>query len=383
MPRRIAIIGVGQTKHTFARPDQPYYGIVFEAARAALDDAGLERGDIDTVVTSSWDVTDGRTISDMYVAPASGSYLKDASKTSDDGIMALVYAYLRLASGSFDTALVTGFGHREGPFQLASNLSFDPFWHRPLGVSQLTTLAIQAAAYAHRHKVTPEQVAPYVVQSRKNGVANAYAHLRRSVRLDAVLSSPPVATPLRALDLPPQSVGAVALVLASDSAIRRLARRIAWIEGIGWAVESYHLGSADLASQPALEAAAQRAYKMAGVRRPDRDVSAAEVHDLTSYHALMACEALGLARPGKGASLFQDGTAGIAGRLPVNPSGGTLCTNLHSGSGLLRAAEAALQVMDCAGRHQAPNARRVVAHGASAISGAAAQSHCVVVLRKE
>lgn len=383
MPRRVAIIGVGQTRHASARPDQPYYGVVFEAARAALDDVGLERGDIDTVVTSSWDVTDGRTISDMYVAPASGSYLKDASKTSDDGIMALAYAYLRLASGSFDTALVTGFGHVEGPFQLASNLSFDPFWHRPLGVCQLTTLALQATAYAHRRRVPPEQVAPFVVQARRNGVLNEYAHLRRSVRPEAVLRSPVVATPLRALDLPPRSVGAVALVLATEAAVRRLARRAAWIEGIGWAVESYHLGSIDLASLPALEAAAQRAYQMAGVRRPGRDISAAEVHDLTSYHGLMACEALGFARPGRGASLFEDGAADISGRLPLNPSGGVLCTNLHSGSGLARAAEAALQVTGRAGRHQVRDARRVLAHGTSAISGAAAQSHCVVILRRE
>jgi hypothetical protein len=64
----------------------------------------------------------------------------------------------------------------------------------------------------------------------------------------------------------------------------------------------------------------------------------------------------------------------------VNPSGGVLSSNLYGGSGLLRAAEAALQVRHEAGPVQVAGARRALAHGMSAPSGAAARTDCVVVL---
>ena len=54
--------------------------------------------------------------------------------------------------------------------------------------------------------------------------------------------------------------------------------------------------------------------------------------------------------------------ATIRGRLPVNPSGGVLSSNPIGASGLLRFAEAALQVMGKAGAHQVPGARTALGH---------------------
>jgi len=71
---------------------------------------------------------------------------------------------------------------------------------------------------------------------------------------------------------------------------------------------------------------------------------------------------------------------GRRGKLPVNPSGGVLSTNLHAGSGLLRVAEAVLQVTGRAGEHQVEGARTALAHGLSAAAGPAAAANCVVVL---
>ncbi|MBI2847526.1 MAG: thiolase family protein [Chloroflexi bacterium] len=385
MSKRVAIVGIGQTKHEGSKPRQIYDEVVFEATKRALEDVGLDRGDIDTVVVSGWDVNDGRTISDMYVAPASGGYFKDSSKTAEEGIFALAYAYLRIASGLFDTALVTGHGHAESPFELISNKVFDPFFVRPLGISSITTLALQANAYVNKYGITEEQAARVVVKNRGNGVNNPYAHLRREVSQRGALNSKVVSLPLRALDCPPQSVGAVALVLASEDVIKKIAvsKNIAWVTGIGWATHTYHMDAADLTHVSALEKAAEVAYKMAGVRDPIKEIDVAEVHDITSYHELMAYEALGIAKPGQGGKVIDSGATDIGGELPVNPSGGVLCTNLHSGSGLLRAAEAALQVMGRAEKRQVPGVKRALAHGISAPAGAIAASHAVIVLEKE
>jgi acetyl-CoA C-acetyltransferase len=73
-------------------------------------------------------------------------------------------------------------------------------------------------------------------------------------------------------------------------------------------------------------------------------------------------ENLGFAGPGKGWRLTEAGETQIGGRLPVNPSGGVLSSNPIGASGLLRFAEAALQVMGKAGAHQVAGARTALGH---------------------
>jgi len=135
--------------------------VVFEAATRALEDAALDKGDIDTVIASAG-TRRCRTISDMYLVPAGAGYLKDSAKAAEDGVLAFAYAYMRVVSGAFDTAVVVGHGHVEHPPELVSNVVFDPFFFRPLGASTITTLALQACAYANKYGVTPEQAAGVV-----------------------------------------------------------------------------------------------------------------------------------------------------------------------------------------------------------------------------
>jgi acetyl-CoA acetyltransferase len=82
---RVAIVGIGQTALTAAADDRLYHELDYEAARLALADAGLDRGDLDTVICSGWDAVDGRTISDMHTAMSAGGYLKDSAHVGEDG----------------------------------------------------------------------------------------------------------------------------------------------------------------------------------------------------------------------------------------------------------------------------------------------------------
>lgn len=382
MPRRVAIVGIGQTKHEESKGHYVYYESDFEASKRALEDACLNRGDLDTVIASGWDAIDGRTISDMHTCMAIGGYLKDSSHAAEDGIMALVYAYLRIASGLFDVALVAGHGHREANVDAVTRIVFDPLFTRPAGRNYLVTMAMQAGVYMHRHGVSAEQAAKVVVKNRGNGAHNPYAHLASPVTLEEVLGSGFVAYPLKALDCPPESVGAVALILASEDMARRITDKPVWIRGIGWAIESYEMGDKDLAEIPSLAAAADRAYQMAGVKRPLDELDLAEIHEATSFHELMDYEALGFAKAGQAANLINEGATEMGGKLPVNPSGGSLSTNLFGASGLARAAEAALQLRGEAYGRQVAGAGLALAHGLSAPAGAAAPTNCVAILER-
>jgi acetyl-CoA C-acetyltransferase len=177
-------------------------------------------------------------------------------------------------------------------------------------------------------------------------------------------------------------VGGVSLILASEDVVKRITDKPVWIRGISWAIEGYELGAKDLAEIPSLAAAARRAYEMAGISRPLDELDLAEVHEPTSYHELMAYEALGFVGAGQGGKLIDEGVTQVDGKLPVNPSGGALSTNLFGASGLVRAAEAALQLRHEADGRQIEGAGLALAHGVSAPSGAAAPTNCVVVLER-
>ena len=71
----------------------------------------------------------------------------------------------------------------------------------------------------------------------------------------------------------------------------------------------------------------------------------------------MWLENLGFAGENEGWRLTMEGATALGGRLPVNPSGGVLSTNPIGASGMIRFAEAALQVRGQAGAHQVDGAR--------------------------
>ncbi|MHA1607654.1 MAG: thiolase family protein [Candidatus Freyarchaeota archaeon] len=381
---KVAIVGVGQTKYEDIerKRKQAYYDMVFEATRKALDDAGIDKGDVDTVVEAAYDLIDGRTISNMYLCTAAAGYLKDESRVAEDGTFALAYAYMRVASGEFDVAVVAAHGNREGPMELVSNYIFDPFFYRPVASNYLAGLAMQATRYMAKYEVAEEDAAQVVVKNRGNGVNNPYAHLQSKVSVEDVVNSKIISWPLRELELPPKSTGACALVIAEENMAVRITDMPIWIDGISWSVDTYHVGSKELAELAQVSTAAQRAYKMAGIDDPVRQLDLAEVHDATAFHELMEYEALGFCGKGEGARLVKEGVTAMSGELPVNPSGGALCADPYPATGLVRVAEAVLQLRGEADKRQVSEAETALVQGLSIASGAAAQTSCIVILRR-
>jgi acetyl-CoA C-acetyltransferase len=102
---------------------------------------------------------------------------------------------------------------------------------------------------------------------------------------------------------------------------------------------------------------------MAGVRDPQKQVAVAELYapfSNTEYHSI---EATGLAGLGESVTQLRAGRFSLGGELPVNPSGGTLCTNAIAVTAMMRAAEIALQVWGRAGERQVPGAKLGIASG--------------------
>lgn len=381
MSEAVAITGVYQTKYGYPLSEQSLEELIFQAATGALVDAGLTIKDIDSVVIASSDQIDGRVISSMVTSGPAGCYYKDCLNVSSSGEHALILACLRIMSGLFDTSLVVSW-HKssEGSMSLVDTFSLDPFYQRPVGLNGVVAAALQAGAYRLKYKPPQELVAQIVVKNRTNALKNPNAHLHQAVTVDEVINSTMICWPLKELEVPPESDGACALVVASPRRAKALSKRPAWIKGIGWATDTYWLGDREASVLAPLAQAALRAYKMAGVDDPMAAFQLAEIYELSSYHELMAYEALGFCPIGKGYDLVEKGITSADGPLPVNPSGGALSSNPIFAAGLVRVAEVALQVMVRAEDRQVDGVNLALACSSSGLAG---QGSSVFILGKE
>ena len=73
--------------------------MAYRTARAALDDAGVSRAEIDHVTLAASDEIDARGITSMLLAAPSGAYLKDEMRVTDSGLTGLHLGAMRAASG--------------------------------------------------------------------------------------------------------------------------------------------------------------------------------------------------------------------------------------------------------------------------------------------
>jgi acetyl-CoA C-acetyltransferase len=88
------------------------------------------------------------------------------------------------------------------------------------------------------------------------------------------------------------------------------------------------------------------------------DLSLIETHDCFTIAELIEYEAMGLAKPGQGARLLEEGITEKTGRLPVNPSGGLKAKGHPIGAtGVSMHALSALQLRGDAGGMQIKDAR--------------------------
>lgn len=357
----MAITGIGVVPRV-ARADRPFHEVAFDAARKALADAGLSRGDLDSVVLAGLDLECGRTISNMYASGAAGGYLKDEIRVADDGLFAAALAWMRIRSGLFDTTLVLAYGAAsEGPAEGIANLVFDPVYQRPFGAGRLLPLAMQAAAYAQRAPRAAEAADAYAVEAAAAAGEDATA---LGPPGDAPRQTPVAAPPLRRGHVAPLCDGAAALVMQTGELARRARGPAARVCGFGWSAESGDLGQRDLAAFASTRDAAQLAYRSA--RATDLDVRRAELHDVTAYHAMMAAEAVGLAGRDRAPEAFLANAIGPRARRSVNARGGSMGGEPSVASGLYRLARAAEAARKEGGIS--------LAHS---VSGPAAQMACV------
>jgi len=375
-PARVAAVGVAQTIYEpFKRMTTAE--MVYEAVKGALTDAGIDISEVNYIVTASVDLWDGLTASNIAVTEVVGAVMRPEVRVASDGLFAAAHAFMLVASGHHDIVLLVA--HAKGSLAnhfAVSNWTFDPIYQQTLGMDFLAAAGIQANAYCELHGLNRSHLAGVVVKNRLNGSRNPVVSGVSSISREDVLGSPVQAYPLSVCDCSPATDGACAVVLASKSIAGRFKRPV-WIKGIGYCQDVHYLGDRTLTESEALIRAAQNAYKMAGVTKPQCEFSLAEITEPFSYQELMWMEGLGLSEKGEAWKMVESGLTMLEGKFPVNPSGGLIGGSPFIIGGLARMAEAVLQIRGEAHARQVPGASKALVHGTA---GPCGQSHAVMIL---
>lgn len=366
-----AIVGIGQSEYgRFLPHSQLALGAT--ALKAALDDAGLTRADIDGIsIHMGWPLgVDYDRVAEAYgldVRWVNQAWLHGRFVTS-----AIQQAAMAVACGLADVvACVTAISFtRErqilgGPDDLEGTRE-DGGTHGEAPAYGLTAPAGGAALgmqrYMARYGATSEQLAAVPIAFRKHAMKSPHAVMKKPMTLADHQASRMVVDPLRLFDCCLITDGAAVALVTSAERARDLKQRPVYISGM----QGLRTGRDEFIFAPrGLGINQQRsghvvpdghtlqAYRMAGIARGDLD--GLYTYDAFSPLILFMLERFGFCGPGEAAAWVQNGRIELGGELPMNTSGGLL-SEAHVG-GWNSILEIVRQLRGAAGERQIANAR--------------------------
>lgn len=391
--RKVYVSGVGMIP--FAKPgaSSPYYEMGSQAARAALQDAGVDYALVEQAYAGYvyGDSTSGQKA--LYAVGMSGIPIVNVNNNCSTGSTALFLGRQAIASGAAECVLVLGF-EQMSPGALGSVFTdrptpfdaFDEVTDRLVGKPEIP-LALRyfgGAGLAHMEKYgTPlAAFARIRAKASRHAVNNPLALFRKEVSAQDVLDAPEIwpGVMTRLMACPPTCGAAASLLVSEDFARRHGLRHDVHIAA--QAMTTDRPGTFDSGDMMRLvgydmsRSAAQQVYAQSGLGPEDLDV--VELHDCFAHNELITYEALGLCPEGGADKFILDGDNTYGGRVVTNPSGGLLSKGHPLGAtGLAQCYELTHQLRGSAEARQVEDARVALQHNLG-LGGA-----CVVTMYRK
>lgn len=364
---RIAVVGAGESAYG-RETGKTMMRLHYDAARAALDDAGLDFGDVDGLFSCaiSPGLHGNQLCEYLGIRP---SYLDSTSVGGGTWEMFVEHAVAALRAGMCQVALLvygsaqrSEFGARLGT-SLRSRPSGISQFEAPYGLTVVGAYALAARRHMAVYGTTPEQLAEVAVTMRRNASRNPSAMYQDPITVEDVVTSRMIADPLHKLDCCVVSDGGGAVVLTTEDRARDLRRRPVWVLGAasGYSHDTV-VQMPDLTQVDAAERSASAAYSLAGVGPADIDL--VQIYDSYTITVLLSLEALGFCKPGDSGSFVEGGRLAFDGELPTNTDGGGLSSNHPGMRGVFLLVEATRQLRGDAGPWQVEGRRELaLCHG--------------------
>jgi acetyl-CoA acetyltransferase len=369
---RVAIAGVAESDEMGKLPHKSALALHAEAARNALADAGLAKGDVEAVFSAG-----------LWMAAETAEYMGirpryvDGTQIGGCSFIAHVqHAMAAIEAGIVEVALIThgesgasriGMpGTRFGPD--STRLQYEA----PFGIAGPPTgYALAAARHMHEFGTTSEQLAEVAVATRKWAQLNPRAMMRDPLTVADVLASRMISWPLHLLDCCLVTDAGGAVVVTSAERARNLAKKPVYVLGTGEASTHVMVSQMpDFARWEAARIAGEQAFRMAGVTHADIDL--AMFYDAFTIVPIMGLEATGFCKPGEGGAFVAGQRTAPGGDFPMNTNGGGLSYQ-HTGMyGIFTIIEAVRQLRGECGPRQVADCRLAICHGLGGMFSAAA-----------
>ncbi len=381
----VCIVGWGHTAFG-KRTDADTEALTLEAARAALDDAGIDPADVDEIVVGST----GR-LGEQAFPSSLPLQMDDAMRFTPStnvenacatGSAAIHQGMSAIRSGRARFVLIVGVEKMTGASreEVAGNLLKASYVKEESHIRGgfAGVFGLIAESYFQRHGDKSDALAAIAAKNHRNGAKNPLAHFQKDLGYDfcrhASEKNPQVAGPLKRTDCSPVSDGAAALVLTDVETA--LAMKKAVIFRAATHVNDFlPMSKRDVVLMEGCGEAWSRALEGAGLSLDDLDF--VETHDCFTVAEMLEYEAMGLARRGEGADAILDGVTEPGGRLPVNPSGGLKSKGHPIGAtGVSMHVMGAMQVTGSAGDIQVPGATLA---GIFNMGGVAVANYCSIL----
>jgi len=372
MRGRVAIVGAGESDEMGTLPHKSAFALHAEAARNALDDAGLSKHDVDAVFSAG-----------LWMASETSEYMGltpryvDGTQIGGCSFIAHVeHAMAAIEAGICEVALIT---HGEsGASRIGmpgTRFGVDSVrlqFEHPFGLAGPPTgYALAAARHMHQYGTTSEQLAEVAVATRKWAALNLRAFMRESLTIDDVLASRMISWPLHLLDCCLVTDGGGAVVVTSAERARSLRKKPVYVLGSGEASTHVLVSQMpDFAHWDSARLSGERAFAMAGVTHADVDL--AMLYDAFTIVPILGLEALGFCKPGEGGPFVAGQRTAPGGDFPMNTNGGGL-SYTHTGMyGIFTLIEAVRQLRGECGPRQVAGCKVALCHGLGGMFSAAA-----------
>ena len=213
--------------------------------------------------------------------------------------------------------------------------------------------------YYQKYGDQSDALAHIAAKNHKNGVDNPFAQIRKDLGFDFCRNiserNPSIAGPLKRTDCSLVSDGAAALVLTSVETALGRSKAVA-IRAKAQVSDFLPMSKRDIIAFEGCTQAWNLALTSAGLALDD--LSFVETHDCFTIAELLEYEAMGLASPGEGARVLDEGITHKNGKLPINPSGGLKAKGHPIGAtGVSMHILSAMQVRGEAGEMQVKGAK--------------------------
>jgi acetyl-CoA acetyltransferase len=362
---RICIVGVGESDCGHV-PDKSALQLHQQAAKAALEDAGLKKGDVDGLFScgDEWTHT-------LQLAEYLGLHPSYVDSTQIGGAsweLFVSHAVAALRGGMCKVALLVYGSTARSDLKRRRLRDYTPAPHgpaqfeAPYGLTLVGKYALAARRHMHEYGTTRRQLAAVAVAMNGWAQMNPKAfHYGKPLSIDEALKTRMIADPLRQADCCLRTDGGGAVILTTAERARDLRKKPVQVLGTGEAVS--HLHMTQWSDMPDLVAAdsARRALQQAGVGPKDIDVL--QVYDAFTILVLLTLEALGFCGRGESGPLVETGALAPGGTLPTNTDGGGLACNQPGMRGVFLLIEAARQLRGECGARQVPAAQVALCNG--------------------